>query len=73
MKSNDWLGAYSSGYILQMKNKRNGVETKGQPVDGYTADSIIPAGPPTIVSDKTQGNSKRILHLFFCLGMAVIN
>lgn len=56
-----------------MKNKRNGVKTKGQPVDGYIADSIIPAGPPTIVSDKTQGNSKRMLHLFFGLGMAVIN
>lgn len=56
-----------------MKNKRNGVKTKGQPVDGYIADSIIPAGPPTIVSDKTQGNSKRMLHLFFGLGMAVIS
>lgn len=38
-----------------------------------TAYSIVPTGPAIIVSDKTQGNSKRIFHLFIGLGMALVN
>lgn len=71
MEHNDWFGDQVCGYRIRpfFKWRAEGEwYADERPISGWNmAYSTIKTGPPTAVSHKTQGHSKRIFHLFLGL------